>query len=144
MQTADLPEDVLVIHYADLAPGSPPLVRLHILAAVGRLLAAQDQSHIMDNLVRDEQARAALQKWLEGEEASRFWQSADGQVVSLRTCEKHVLIGTRHLLDDLSVLTSQPSRPQLADLDALWRAASVFVDRHIGQDSKSCGADNER
>lgn len=33
MQAANLPEDVLVIHYTDLAPGSSPLVRLQVLAA---------------------------------------------------------------------------------------------------------------
>jgi len=141
MQATDLPEDVLVIHYTALAPGSPPLVRLQVLAAVGSLLAAQDQSHTMDDLIRGEQARAALQKWLESKEASRFWQSADGQVVPLRICEKHVLVGTRHLLDDLSVLTSQPPRPQLTDLDALWRAASVFVDQHLNQESDSPGVE---
>ena len=142
MQATDLPEDVLVIHYTALAPGSLPLVRLQVLATIGRLLAAQDQSHAVDNLVRDEQTRAALQKWLESKEASRFWQFADGQVVPLQTCEKHVLVGTRHLLDDLSVLTSpQPPRPQLTDLDALWRAASAFVDQHLGQESNSRGVE---
>lgn len=141
MQATDLPEDVFVIHYTALAPGSPPLVRLQVLAVVGSLLAAQDQSHDMDDLVRGKQARASLQKWLESKEAIRFWQSADGQVVPLRICEKHVLIGTRHLLDDLSVLTSQPPRPQLTDLDALWRAASVFVDQHLDQESNSRGVE---
>jgi hypothetical protein len=141
MQATDLPEDVLVIHYTALAPGSLSLVRLRVLAAVGRLLAAQDQSHTMDDLVRGEQARAALQKWFEGEEASRFWQFADGQVVPLRICEKHVLVGTWHLLDDLSVLTSQFPRPQLTDLDALWRAASVFVDQHLDQENNSRGVE---
>lgn len=95
----------------------------------------------MDDLVRGEQARASLQKWLGSKEASRFWQSADSQVVPLRICEKHVLVGTRHLLDDLSVLTSQPPRPQLTDLDALWRAASVFVDQHLDQENNSCGVE---
>jgi len=33
METADLPEDVLVIHYTALAPGPLPLVRLRVLAA---------------------------------------------------------------------------------------------------------------
>ena len=140
MQT-DLPEDVLVIHYTALAPASPPLVRLQVLATIGRLLAAQDQSHTMDNLVRGEQTRAALQKWLEGEQASRFWQSADGQVVPLQTCKKHILVGTRHLLDDLSVLTSQASQPRLADLDALWRVASAFVDQHLDQENNSRGVE---
>ncbi len=143
MQTIDLPEDVLVIHYAALAPGSPPLVRLQILAAIGCLLAAQDQSYIVDGLVRDKQARANLQKWLESENATKFWKSVDGQVVPLQACEKHILVGTRHLLDDLSVLTSQPPQPRLADLDTLWQAAGVFVDQKIGRENNSHGVENE-
>jgi len=144
METADLPEDVLVIHYTALAPGPLPLIRLRVLAAIGRLLAAPGFSRSMDDLLVDTQVRPALQKWLESEEASRFWQSADGQIVSVRACEKHVLVGTRHLLDDLSALTSQPSRPRLADLHALWQAASVFVNQHLGQENNSRRVGNER
>lgn len=143
MQTANLPEDVLVIHYTALAPGSPPLGRLRILAAIGCLLAAQDQSHNVNDLLTDVQARLALQSWLTREEASRFWQSVEDQIVSVRACEKHVLVGTRHLMDDLAALMSQPHRPRLADLDALWRAASVFTDQHIGKKNSSRGVTDE-
>jgi hypothetical protein len=143
MQTVNLPEDVLVIHYDALAPGSPPLARLQVLAAIGCLLAAQDQSHNVNDLLTDVQARLALQSWLTREEASRFWQSVEDQIVSVRACEKHVLVGTRHLMDDLAALMSQPHRPRLADLDALWRAASVFTDQHIGKKNSSRGVTDE-
>jgi len=144
MQAANLPEDVLVIHYTDLAPGSSPLVRLQVLAGIGRLLAAPSHSCSMDDLLAGAQARLALQQWLESEEVSRFWKFVDGQIASVRACEKHILVGTRHLLDDLSALTSQPSRPRLADLDALWLAASVFVNQHLDHENNSRGVENER
>jgi hypothetical protein len=132
MQTVDLPEDVLVIHYTALAPGSPPLVRLQILKAIGCLMTDQDRVHTVNDLLTDTQARLALQSWLMGEEASRFWSIEDGLIASRRACEKHVLVGTRHLLDDWAIPTRQPSRPQLADLDMLWQAADVFVNQHAG------------
>ena len=137
----DLPKDVLVIHYTTIAPGSSPLVRLQVLAAIGRLLAAQDQSHAIDDLVRDTQPRAALQNWLESEEASRFWQYVNDQVVPIQVCEKHILVGTRHLLDDLSVLMSQSPQPQLTSLDMLWQAASVFVNQHLNRENNLRGVE---
>lgn len=144
MQTANLPEDVLVIHYDALAPGSSPLARLQVLAAIGRLLAAGDRNHIVDDLLTDARAQAALRNWLASEEASRFWAFEDGQVASRRACEKHILIGTRHLMGDLAALMSQPPRPQLTDLHQLWRAASIFVDQQLGQESDSLGVENGR
>jgi hypothetical protein len=80
MSPVELPEDVLVIHYADLAPDYPPTIRLQTLSGIGGLLAAteqaqRDQPYALDDLVEDEQARHALQAWLiKGEEASKFWQ----------------------------------------------------------------------
>jgi hypothetical protein len=65
MQIVDLPEDVLVIHYAALAPGFPPLVRLRVPAAIGRLLTSQGQSWLIDSLLSDAPARLALQELLE-------------------------------------------------------------------------------
>ena len=127
----DLPEDVLVIHYPALAPDSLPNVRLQVLAAIGRLFAIQDHGPPVDELVTGEQARSALQKWLASEEARRFWQLVDGRIVSRQICEKHVLVGTRHLMDDLSVLSSASPRLGLADLDLLWQAANVFVEQHL-------------
>jgi hypothetical protein len=144
MQTANLPEDILVIHYAALAPGSPPLVRLQVLAAIGHLLAGQDRSHAVDELLMDAQARLALRSWLTSEEAANFWTFEDGQAVSRSACEKHVLVGTRHLMDDLAALTVQPSQRRLVDPDTLWRAASVFADQHLGQESNSRGVENGR
>jgi len=141
MQTAELPEDVLVIYYTALAPGSPPLVRLQVLAAIGCLLANQDQTHSAHALVGSEQTRAALQKWIESEEASKFWQSVGGQITPLRACQKHILVGTRHLLDDLSTIVFDSPRPQLPDLDTLWWAAGVFVDQHLNQESDSPGVE---
>ena len=143
MQTADLPEDVLVIHYTALAPGSPPLVRLQVLAAVGCLMTDRYHVYTVNDLLTDTQARLALQRWLMDEEASRFWAFEDGQVTSRRACEKHILVGTRHLLDDLAILTHQPHKPKLADLDMLWQAADVFVNQHVGEGRDFRGEENE-
>lgn len=143
MQTAHLPEDVLVIHYTALAPGSPPLVRLRVLAAIGCLMTDRDRVRTVDDLLTDVQSRRALQRWLVGEEASKFWTFEDGLIASQRACEKHILVGTMHLLDDLAILKHQPSQPQLADLDVLWRAADVFVDQRVGGGRDFRGEENE-
>jgi hypothetical protein len=134
-----LPDDVLVIHYGDLGSSFPSLVRLQVLAAVGRLLAAQDQDHTIGDLAEDPQVRQALRQWLLGEQARRFWQCVDDQVVSLQMCERHILVGTRHLMDDLAVLVPESPLPKLSDLDMLWQATDIFVDRQLSREQDTYG-----
>jgi hypothetical protein len=145
---AGLPENVLVIHYAALAPGAAPLVRLQVLAAIGRLLAMSEHGmdvphpYALDALLTDEQARTALRAWLAGEEARRFWQVESDQVTSRRPCDKHVLVGTRQMMGDLASLAFEPGRPQLADLDRLWQAAAMFAEQCTGQTGDVSGVEN--
>jgi hypothetical protein len=146
---AGLPEDVLVIHYAALAPDAAPVVRLQVLAAIGRLLAVSERSvdvphpYALDALLADEQARAALRTWLAGEEARRFWQVESDQVTSRRPCDRHILVGTRQMMSDLASLAFEPGRLQLADLDRLWQAAAMFAEQCIGQTGDVSGVENE-
>ncbi|RLC66060.1 MAG: hypothetical protein DRI48_05570 [Chloroflexi bacterium] len=123
----DLPEDVLLIHYAALAPDASAPTRLRVLAAVGRLFSQGKIDCSLQDLCQAEQVLLNLRQWLEGEEGSRFWQLEGTRIISRAPCEKHILIGTQQLLDDLLTLTAQTDRHRLPDLDTLWQAASAFV-----------------
>lgn len=136
-----LPQDVLIIHYADLAPGAPQNVRLCVLAAIGRLLDGISNCTLND-LTGDRRVRSALRMWLVGEYAARFWR-LDGDVISpLQVCNKHILVGTKHLLSDLAAEMHKPSGPKLADLDVLWQAANHFLDQRFNSKSDVGGAEN--
>jgi hypothetical protein len=126
---AGLSEDVLLIHYAALAPDATAHRRLRVLAAIGRLLNRGGESCFLQELCLEGDILRAIERWLEGEEGSRFWQLEEARIISLRPCEKHILVGTRQLLDDLSTVLAQPDRPGLADLDLLWQAANTFFER---------------
>ena len=116
------PDDVLVIRYKDLSPD--PLVRLDVVAAIGRLLDTSSNSQLPSDLVSSPASAQALYAWLDREEARHFWRVDGKTVVVHRICEKHVLVGTRYLLQDLNTRTTMPHSPQLAELDLVWRAAA--------------------
>ncbi len=125
-----LPKDVLIIRYVDLASG--PSIRLEVVAAIGRLLDAPGQSQPLSSLVSSPTSAQALLIWLSSDEASRFWSVKDDVIISHRRCEKHVLVGTRHLLRDLNTLASTPRPPRLTDLDTVWQAAAHLIEQtHI-------------
>ena len=123
-------DGVLIIRYADLSPD--PLIRLEVVAAIGRLLDAPGQSQPLSSLVSSPTSAQALLIWLSSDEASRFWSVKDDVIISHRRCEKHVLVGTRHLLRDLNTLASTPRPPRLTDLDTVWQAAAHLIEQtHI-------------
>jgi len=123
-------DGVLIIRYADLSPD--PLIRLEVVAAIGRLLDAPGQSQPLSSLVSSPTSAQALLIWLSSDEASRFWSVKDDVIISHRRCEKHVLVGTRHLLRDLNTLASTPRPPRLTDLDTAWQAAAHLIEQtHI-------------
>jgi hypothetical protein len=126
----NLPDDVLLIHYPALATNVTPAVRLHVLAAIGRLLNQGVVNCSIRNLSQKEEILLHLELWLQAEEASKFWQFKDERVVSVKLCEKHVLVGTQQLLQDLSSWMAYPDR-SLREIDSLWQAATIFVKQRV-------------
>ncbi len=127
----NLPADILVIHYPALAQDASPHIRLSVLAAIARLFNQGEAVSSLRDLCQEEQALLGLKQWLTGEEGGRFWQLEGDRVIPRRVCEKHILVGTRQLLDDLSALVIPPDRFHLADLDAFWKAADELVRRRV-------------
>jgi hypothetical protein len=124
-----LPDNTLIIHYASLA--SDPSLRLEVAAAIGRLLEGADQSYSLAGLASSPASIGALHTWLISEEAGRFWSVAGDVISILQPCEKHVLVGTRHLFHDLATLSALPL-PRLSDLDLVWQAAAQLVEQARG------------
>ena len=124
-------DDVLIIRYADLSPD--PLIRLEVVTAIGRLLDAPGQSLPLTSLASSPASAQALRVWLSGDEASRFWRVEGDVIVTHHPCERHVLVGTRHLLRDLNTLTSTPRPPRLTDLDLVWQAAARLIEQIYGE-----------
>lgn len=116
-------EDVLLIHYRELATSSEE--RLYLLALIGELFNKPPGYYNLVSLNLAEKDWQALSAWIEGNHSSRFWFLIDTQGVRvLRTCESHILIGTAQLLTDLAVLEKKSSlRPTIDDI---WIAARNF------------------
>jgi hypothetical protein len=125
--TRNLPDDVLVIHYADLS--TKPLVRLETIAAIGQLLVSTQESQQISDLVSDSASEQALIRWLAQENPSRFWERDERKVITKRACEKHVLVGTKRLLQDLTELEKEPQYPNLKDLDLMWQAVHQYLEQ---------------
>ncbi len=131
MQTPGLPDDVLVLEYAELAPQGGALGRLQVLAAIGHLLAKPAAEVIrLSDLTPEPAAQDSLRVWLMGEPAKRFWHLRDDHVHVQQRCEKHILVGTRQLLADLSAVRLAWPPPDLADLDWIWQAAVEHMAQH--------------
>lgn len=126
-RSSPLPDDVLVIPYARLSPD--PLTRLQTAAAIGRLLNVDGGSQPLAELSPSSASTRAIREWLAGEEAVHFWR-VDGDLVTVeRPCEKHVLVGTSLLLQDLSAVTNTTLPPRLEEIDLVWRAAGRLLER---------------
>lgn len=125
--SSPLPEDVLVIHYTNLS--SDPLTRLQTAAAIGKLLDATDEPQRLSELSPSPASTQALRAWLDNKPASHFWEMDGGLVVAEQPCEKHVLVGTNLLLQDLGALSPAPRSPRLAELDLVWQAASRLIEQ---------------
>lgn len=131
MQPPGLPDDILVLEYAALAPQGGPLGRLQVLTAIGRLLTKPASEIIqLSDLVTEVAGQDALRDWLAGEPARRFWYLRGEQVRVQQVCEKHILVGTRQLLADLSAVRMAWPSPALADLDLIWQAAVEHLAGH--------------
>jgi hypothetical protein len=122
-----LPDDVLVIHYADLS--TEPLVRLETIAAIGQLLTSTEESQQISDLVSASAPEQALICWLAQENPSQFWEMDERQIITKRACEKHVLVGTKHLLQDLAGREKVPQYPDLKDLDLMWQAVHQYLEQ---------------
>ena len=87
-----LPEDILIISYPELAQEAER--RLHLLALIGVLLHASPGLHDAPSLALAEQDWQALCSWLQQQKDSPFWQLISHRLQIIQPCEKHILVGT--------------------------------------------------
>ena len=127
-QTYDvMPDDVLVIHYTDLAPD--PTSRLQLLSRIGKLFNKQRGLYSQLQLQLNDEGWALLCAWIQGQ-PQPFWREEQGCIRVLTPCTKHMIVGTGALLEDLGQGIPEPDvRPTLAQV---WVAA-----KHIALSSPS-------
>jgi hypothetical protein len=118
---------VLVIRYAELSPD--PLTRLQTVAAIGKLLDAAKEPQRLSELSPSPASTHALQTWLDDKQVDCFWNVKDGLVVANRPCGKHVLVGTKLLLQDLSTVIYMPRLPRVEEIDLVWQAAGRLIEQ---------------
>jgi hypothetical protein len=123
---ATLPEDVLYIHYPELASSSEE--RLQILGLISTLLNKIPNSYTAEELALDEREWETINDWIAQGHGSYFWDLKPQSIQIKRMCEKHVLIGTNQLLTDLQHVTINKalSAKQKA-LDDIWSIARKYI-----------------
>ena len=119
-EPSPFPSDVLIIRYTGLS--SSPSVRLELLAAIGQLLGGSKAT--LSELALESKVADELRVWLASDEASRFWLLEGDRVIARLPCRKHVLVGTRQLLQDLHTYIRRPRQYGLDDLNLVWQAAA--------------------
>jgi hypothetical protein len=103
-------EDFLLIRYPDL--GVNAAERLTLLRAIGVLLDKPAGSYTSTLLGLDLNEWDILYKWVSEGNGALFWQIELQNLRILRTCEKHILVGTAQLLRDLRLTTVRKPAPQ--------------------------------
>jgi hypothetical protein len=121
----EIPSDVLVIRYTDLALDAA--YRLCLLRAIGTLLGKPVGFYTPAVLELFPDDWLCLQAWLEQDNASSFWHAESQGVLVIRACEKHVLVGTGQLLVDLKEIPQSEAITRLPSLDVVWMAAQRYV-----------------
>jgi hypothetical protein len=114
-----LPEDILIISYPELAQEAER--RLHLLALIGVLLHASPGLYDARSLALAEQDWQALCSWLQQQKDHSFWQLISHRLQIIQPCEKHILVGTSLLLDDLRQYWLQPVVS--TTINDIWRIA---------------------
>jgi hypothetical protein len=122
--SVSVPEDMLVIYYADLSPD--PSIRLQAVAAIGELLHSTG-SIDLSKLVPSSECEQTLLAWLAEEDSGQFWQIDGRRITEKRPCERHILVGTKLLLQDLAGLEQEPRWQDLENVDLVWQAADRFL-----------------
>ncbi len=118
-----LPEDILIISYPELAQKAER--RLHLLALIGVLLRASPGLYDAPSLAVSELDWQALCSWLQQQKNSPFWRLISRRLQIIRPCERHILVGTSLLLDDLSRCRLQPVAH--TTIDDIWYIARQFI-----------------
>lgn len=128
---SEFPDDVLIIHYAELA--LDPANRLRTLGAIGTLLNRLAGFYTPAALELSPNVWLCLRTWLEQGNAATFWRPESQGVRVIRLCEKHVLVGTGQLLVDLKKALCAPRRVRVPSFDAMWVAAQRYVTEEIAR-----------
>nr|BBH86550.1 hypothetical protein KTC_13010 [Thermosporothrix sp. COM3] len=117
------PEELLFLHYATLATTTQE--RLQLLATISALFNRPPGLYDGTALGLSPGAWPQLCVWLQ-HNPSPFWTLEQQSIRIHRACQKHVIIGTGQLIEDLRF--SSPSRPSFDDV---WQAASLFIQQNI-------------
>jgi len=117
------PDDVLCIRYKELAAEAQQ--RLLLLHLIGKLLHKSTGSYTKALLQLDNDAWSLLYHWLEQEYAVPFWHAEYNKVIVEQQCDKHAIVGTGQLIEDLKILVYQ-NTPAYS-FDDIWSAAQYWV-----------------
>jgi hypothetical protein len=118
-----LPEDILIISYPELALEAER--RLHLLALIGVLLHASRGFYDASSLALSEQDWQVLCSWLQQQKSAPFWQLISQRLQIIQPCEKHILVGTSLLLNDLSQCRLQSVAH--TTIDDIWHIARQMM-----------------
>src|SRR6266566_8939686 len=105
-----LPEDILLIHYPNL--GISAGERLNLLGIISVLLDKHASFYTPAMLGLDPDKWDALHKWVSEGYGAQFWRVELHGIKISNVCEKHILIGTGQLLEDLRSTPVRISSPR--------------------------------
>jgi len=120
------PEDILFIHYTELAES--PQERLHLLGLIGMLLNKLPNSYTAENLQLGDNDWRTLCAWIAQKHGSHFWHLEPQSIRILIRCEKHILMNTSQLLTDIHSLSlKEKSLLEQITFDDIWTLVRHYV-----------------
>lgn len=127
------PDDILLICYPDL--GVSAHERLTLLGVAGALLGKPAGFYTPATLGLDPDEWDALHTWISEGHGTTFWQLELQGLRILQICEKHILVGTGQLLEDLRSSKVKKLSPR-QHLEKLWVAARHYAASEITGEGK--------
>ena len=122
-------EDILCVHYAELAPSSEE--RLYLLGLIGLLLSKFPGSYTHENLglIRDDWD--ILYGWINRGNGLFFWRLDPSYIHVQHKCEKHILIGTAQLIADVSNASQKKLAQILPTINDAWEVARAYIQNEV-------------
>lgn len=118
------PDDVLFIRYSELATSAEE--RLFLLRSIGLLFDKPSGNYNAELLGLQTSEWNSLYNWVAQNNASSFWQIASPHLEVIHVCNKHVLVGTKQLIEDLREYKGKQTVQDT--MDDVWIAAKYWVE----------------
>lgn len=126
------PDDVLLIHYKELASNARQ--RLLLLRLIGTLFHRSSGSYDVEALGLYNNEWSLLSNWIEQGNAASFWHARSQTLIVEQQCDKHVLISTGQLIEDMNAVEKQGM--SCFTLDDMWGVARYWVADVFMEDRK--------